>query len=251
MSNTIFDYEMSYINKTKKWNKTDTVSVETVLESSIPQLRQQIGLDINDPKILGLVFDEFHQEIVNMLARMREHYKSFSIKICNRVEIGYDFCENDFGEKSGNILIYYTPLHNKSNMKIDMSLSPSERLRIWNNLNQIVIPKLDDNGTNVFIKALVKNVYKKLENEYKITFGDKPEVLIPIFSLVLDNAINYVKTKRQETDEYEYSINLFTLTIAAQENVDDDDNIIEDLISMRSLYGKYILKDDTMTEEDD
>lgn len=155
---------------------------------------------------------------MNKLKSLQKDYSDFQIKICDRLVIGYTTNDNEEDEKNGNFMVSIKHLNctKKNYDTADPTATSRERTVQWNTNNIIEQPKL---LREISIEAIER--LKKID----VTIGFE-EAIIPIFVTTYEALIMYLKTKRKETDEFEFEINFMScFYIGARESEDVDDTI--------------------------
>lgn len=187
-----------------------------------------------DWKIPVAIFIKTFEEVIKELIRLRKSYNSFEINFANRFLIGFDNCENEEDEKEGNFMIYifHVSQASKDTEYDDYDTeTPPERAVKWINENVKDNPEV--------IKRISENSVEKLK-DYDIVFYST-DLIAPIFSIMYDTCVKYLKDKRREMEEYEYEINFAgCFYISARESEDGIDTI-----TIRpNIESKTGLKDD-------
>ena len=211
----------------------DQDDVLTVCEISSKELFQKFKLKFDDPRTLAAIWAKIFDSSVKYLKGCEETHSEFEINIADRLVIGYDTSTDEDDEKQGNFCIYIR--HLNSDKKDDMTIEPSdkavERAVQWNT-NNIV----DKSST---IRDISNNALEYCK-EIDVHLGSA-ELVMPIFVKTYEALVKFIKIKRSDTDQFEYSINFLScFTIVCRETEDGD--LIDIVPSITSKLG---LKNDS------
>lgn len=162
------------------------------------QCLQKLNVDISPKSALALYSITF-KEIVKKLMSKREDEKGFVINIANVVKVGYDDTEDDEeAETNGNFNIFIEEVGKAPIMTEDDSLLTLERCVQWMSLNVKEQPKI--------IEGIATAAIKSLADEADVHLM-KPEVLFPIWCIIHNQMVGFIKARRTETNSYDYMIN--------------------------------------------
>ena len=210
----------------------DVDDVLTVCEIASKELFQKFKMKFEDPRILACIWSKIYGAFHTYLKGCESEYTEFKINVADRLEIGYDTSKDEDDEKQGNFCIYIH--HLNSDKKDDMMVEPSdkakERAVQWNTNNIIDKPTI---LRDISIQAID---YVK---EIDIQLGSS-EFIMPIFIKVYEALIKYIKVKRRDTDQFEFTINFLSCFYITCRELEDGDDI--DITP--SIQSKLNLKND-------
>lgn len=194
-----------------------------------------------DYRIPIAIFIKTFDAIVKELIKLEKSYSSFEINFANRFLMGFDNHENEEDEKEGNFMVYIFHVNqaSKDTEYDDADTETSlERAVKWINEN------IKDNPE--VIKRISENAVEELKAYDIILYSQ--DLIAPIFSIMYDTCVKYLKDKRREIGEDEYEINFAgCFFISARESEDGIDTI-----TIRpSIESKTGLKDDARSKIED
>ena len=225
--------------------KEDIDELLLIGEWSIRVLKEKLNITIGDitkpagdleKKMVIAIFGITLENIIEYLKKKRDaQYECYNINFANRVELGYTTSnENEEidEEKTGNFAPHMLHIYDsKSNTERDADVYNSVTLATqWNAAN--VRTSIED-VKEVSIKALED--LKK----YEINLGSS-ELIIPIFCIIYDLIVKFIKIQRANENEFEYMINIASIVTARAIEGEDGDNIYFDT----SIYFKREIKND-------
>ena len=214
--------------------REDVAEILTVCDVASARIAKKFKLTFDDPKLLAATWSKIYETIIAKLKTLEERYSDFNINICDRLNIGYSTNLDEEDEKQGNFMIHVTHLdHRKKTEDFEDPYSkPEERCSQWNTENIIEQPKI---MAELAVEAL--DALKVID----VHLGSR-EYIFPIFSLVYEELVNYLITKRREKDDYEFEINFIScFNIGARET---DDIVNDDIYIRPNIEGKLTLKSD-------
>ena len=166
------------------------------------------------------VFDVVFREIIAKLIEKRNaEYQMYKFIIANRVEIGYDQSVSDEFEKNGGFIIYIKHLYHEKPIAVEKEYEDDtiDLCTAWNTINITSDTKVINDIASASVKLL---------NNLDIKLGSS-ELVMPIFATVYDAMITYLRIRRAELKEYDYTINFLSLfDVSAKESDGVDDTIV-------------------------
>ena len=208
-------------------SEEDKHDIDTILDAAIESIRLKFNIDMGkDNKILGMMFNICHMQILSILNDMVEKYDSFSINICNRLEVGYSKVKDKLNISKD---IKYKHMDCKKNTILDHNSSSGEKIVQWNTENPISIPSLDVELSSEIVDKLCIRINKMMQEKYDITIGISA-MIMPIFVTTYEHIISYLKTRRSEIGEFKYEVNFLSMKITAERA--SDTNEVDDTIKI-------------------
>lgn len=212
----------------------DKEDIITICSAAQEKLRKAFKIDINDPKILGVMFSKIYDSFFIELKKLESNFEKFNINIAGRLDIGFTTSNNEDDEKNGNFMAY---IRHKNKMTKDGTESfesgstTTERLVQWNTENII-------DQSELLRKISISAIEALKEVDINLTSS---EVIIPLFIIIYEEIVNYIKVKRSEIDSIKFEINFMgCFQIAALEDAEDIDKIV----IRPSINTKLLMKDD-------
>lgn len=203
----------------KKNVKEDEKHIEMIADLSKKALFDTLSITIKTSDVVMALYGSIFETIMDYVKEQQKDKSSYSINIANRLEIGYTNKEDENQEKVGNFMVYMKCLENKGKAaEIDEDETRSVELAAqWNAANVT---------SNVeAIKEISQRALRSVDDDVDIQLGSL-ELVIPIFSIIYEQIVGYMKIKRAELDVEELEINLCNLcTVIAQRN-DEGDTVI-------------------------
>lgn len=191
----------------------DIDDVLSICETASKIIFNRFRARFDDPKLLGATFSKIFEAITNKLEALESEYSDFRINICDRLQIGYSTTDDDDDEKQGNFMVSMFHLNNtKKNEDVDdPTMKSRERAVQWNTENITEQPEL--------LRAISIDAIEGLKSiEVQLASS---EIIMPIFVTTYEAIVNYLKIKREETNEFEYEINFIScFNIGARESED-------------------------------
>lgn len=214
----------------------DREEVESIGEMANPVIYQKLKIRLGASYVPIAIYATIFDCIMAYLKEIQATKETLKINIANRLEIGYttsfDVEENSDMEKLGNFMIYMKHIENNKLTDVDEN-EPSSVVRCtqWNeaNITQSITP----------IKAITKAATEKLQSRLNIQSAN-PEIIMPLFCLIHDKVVEYMKLKRAELDVFEHRINMAGC-------YDVYARILEDGVEISfkpNVYDKLTIKDD-------
>lgn len=226
--------EQKYVDYFNQNVVEDQQDVITICESASITIWDRFRIRFDDPRLLASVTSKIYNTIVAKLLSLKKDYSSFTINICDRLEMGYNTKEDEDDEKVGNYNVFVRHLNNtkKNNEIDDPTAKPIERAVQWNTENVIEQPEL--------IRKISIDASDALK-EIDVNTATS-ELIMPIFITVYESLINFLKIKRRETDQFEYEINFISCFYIGARETDSD---ADDIYIRPSIDKKLGIKDDT------
>lgn len=227
--------DLKYMNYYNENAYEDTDHLLTICDTAANQIYQKFKLDFRQkPELLASVFGKIFETFLKKLEELESNnYSDYEINVCNRLLIGFTTNANDDDEKAGNFMIYIRHLNsNKKNEEVDdFDMKASERAVQWNTENITTQTEIIKQISIAAIKNL-ETIEVQLQNS---------ECIMPIFILVYEAIVNYLKIARREADQFEFEINFFScFFIGARESEDG----IDDIYIRPNIDSKLRLKND-------
>lgn len=231
----------------EKWFRenviTDVSDVESIGVLALRACDDRFNLKLRKPQLIIAWFGVVYEEIMKELIAMRNNdYIDFSVKICNRLEVGFSSGIDDDHEKKGNLCPFIRHLYKQVKADTPDSTTTLQNCVKWNALN---------NTTDIdYVSKVVTNSFKRLREEFEI-FIEREELIMPVFITVYESLISYMRIRRSEMNEFEYSIqfaNCFDITIIQNDSEEEDESLsgaITDIITITpTVSAKLDIKDD-------
>lgn len=214
----------------------DRDDVETIAEMARPIAYRQFNINMTNNEVPISTYAIIFDCISNYIKSLQKTKESYSIVIANRLEIGFttsfDTEENADLEKLGNFMFYMKHIENDKLTEVDEHEKKSVvRCAQWNEAN------ITTNVTD--IKQITKMACEKLASELGLMTLN-PEIIMPIFCLIHDKVVEYMKLKRDELDVFEYRINMAGC-------YDVYSRLLEDGVEISfkpCVYSKGLIKED-------
>ena len=234
-----------FINWFDSYCTEDVEDLLTIGEWGKRVLKEKLNMNIGNPtkpasdvekKMVIALFGITLETVIQFLkTKQTAQYESYNINFANRVEIGYSTStenENIDEEKSGNFMPYmYHIYDSKTNSDRDEDEYNSVTLATqWNAAN--VKSSIED------IKEISTKAVEKLKG-YEIHLGTN-ELVIPIFCLIYEILVNYIKIQRANNNDFEYILNVASIATARAVEGEDGDVIYFDT----SIFFKREIKND-------
>lgn len=232
--------EKTKLSKVDAWYEENVIEDHEIIESigqyAVQHVYNCFRIRFKDYKrpiaVYGIVFDAIRE----ILKGMETTHESFSVNIANRMEIGFtsSFDEDSSDlEKVGNFMIFIKQM---SNMATTDNKDETETKSVvlcteWNAAN------VSDNvKTLEKISVLAK---KKLDEELDMVF-DSIEVPLPLFCVIHESIINYLKGLKATESKFEILVNMANVYDISIMSMEDGDEI-----SIKpKVYDKITFKDD-------
>lgn len=210
-------------SKAQKWFKENvSENVKELIEIgelANHELHNKISLGLSDPMTTIALYANIFESICDVIVDKQDSWDDFCLNIADRLKIGYTTTNNEDDEKTGNFMVFMQHVPNTSSNE---SLDEEEDDTIvlcsqWNAANiknqADVIKEVASRGK----KALSEIINIKIESH---------EFVIPMFCIIHQNIINYIRLKRVEEGKTEYELNVAGLyTVGIQETDDAEEEI--------------------------
>lgn len=223
----------------------DVEDLLTIGEWGKRVLKEKLNMNIGHPskpasdvekKLIIAIFGIVLETVIEFLkSKQVAQYESYTINFANRVQLGYTTSsenENIDEEKTGNFMPFMQHIYDsKTNNDRDEDEYNSVTLATqWNAAN--VRTSIED------IKEISSKALERLKS-YSIHLGT-PELVIPIFCLIYEILVSYIKMQRASTNEFEYILNVASIVSARAVEGEDGDVIYFDA----SIFFKREIKSD-------
>lgn len=189
-----------------------------------------------EKKMVIAIFGITLETVIQFLkTKQVAQYESYNINFANRVEIGYSTSsenEDIDEEKSGNFMPYMCHIYDsKFNTERDEDEYNSIALATqWSAAN--IKTSIED------VKTISTKALEKLK-DYSIYLGTN-ELVIPIFCLIYEIIVSYIKIQRANNNDFEYILNVASIATARAVEGEDGDVIYFDT----SIFFKREIKND-------
>lgn len=204
-----------------------------VLDIARRELKNKFSIDIEEPNVLGTIFYVAWNAMIEHVVEMESEYKNYQLCVCDRLIIGFDNDDNDENEKVGNFALQIIDMDHIVDPSdiMDPSITAKEKCVRWNAENTVNQPE-QLMQISIRIQKLLQIVDLLLAS---------PETVLPIFIIIYQQLIQYIKYYRESNDKFEYCINFMgCFKIYARQNEDDG----SDITIMPSIADKLIAKND-------
>lgn len=228
----------------KQWFK-DNVSEDTKELTEIGELTNKVlydrlSMDLNDPETTIAIYAKIFDAVTEVIVGKQKEYDNFNLNIANRLNIGYTTTSADDDEKVGNFMVYIQHIYNNSP---DEALDEDETNTIelatqWNAAN---IKTQSD-----VIKEVAVLGKKKMSDLINIK-TESNEYIIPLFCIIHQQIINYIRLKRVENKLRQYEINIAGLYTVGITETDDAE---EEIYFVPSISTKLLFKCDELASRE-
>lgn len=185
----------------------------------------------------GIIFET----ILEVLKSKQKEYSEFAINIANVIQVSYNTNNDDEAEKMGNFMPFIQQIANGPIPDSGIDSSIQDSIQICTAWNSSHITEQPDVINEIATKA-VSNLSSELNTKTM-----NQEIIIPIFCLVHEQIVSYVKLQRVDSDLSEYELDVAGLySISAIETDKGTENIEYTL----SVYSKMSIKDDLKASDD-
>lgn len=185
----------------------------------------------------GIIFES----ILEILKSKQKEYSDFAINIANVLQISYNTNNDDEAEKMGNFMPFIQQIANGPIPDSGVDSSVQDSIEICTTWNSSHITEQADVLGEIATKA-VSNLSAQLNTKTM-----SQSIIIPIFCLVHEQIVSYVKLQRVDSGLSEYELDVAGLyTIHAVETDDGTENIEYTL----GVYSKMSIKDDLKASDD-
>lgn len=216
---------------------TDVSEVESIGLLAIRSADNLFNLKLRKPQLVitwfGVVYEEICKELINM---RNNDFLDYHVTICGRIEFGYSAGIDSDHEKQGNLCPYIKHLYKQVKADKPDSTTTLQNCVKWNSLN---------NTTDIdYVSKVVTNSFNRLRNEFEI-FIEREELVMPVFITVYESLISFMRIRRAEMKEYEYSLqfaNCFEITIIQNDEADDDQSLAGDITDIITITPSVSLK---------
>ena len=236
---------MAKLTKSEVWFKDNVSENEKELieigEIANRILHEKLCIGLNNPMQTIAIYAKVFEALCEVIKDKQDKWDSFVLNVANRLKIGYTTTNNEDDEKQGNFMVF---IQNVDNVQADDSLDEDETNAIelcsqWNAAN--VKEQAD------VIKDAAAKGRKNLDELINIKI-ESHEFVIPVFCVIHSAIISYIRLKKVELNQSEYTINvagLYDITIL--NNEDGEEEIFFD----PSVSLKLMLKNDETASRED
>lgn len=184
--------------------REDEEDIEVIGDLARKALYDKLSINILTNDVVMAIYGSIFNVIQSYVKEQQAECSSFQLTIANRFEIGYTNTDNDDQEKVGNFMVYMKVLENKT---MDNEIDEDEERTIelaaqWNAAN------ITSNVET--IKEISSRAVKAVSEDVDVELGSL-ELIIPIFCIIHEQIVAYLKIKRAELNVTEYEINLCNL----------------------------------------
>lgn len=231
--------------ETKKWfdenvleDVDDLLAIANLANTIVDE---RISLGIGYPETTLAIYATIFDTIVDKIADFESTRDSFELNIANRLIIGYNTTDNSDDEKVGNFMVYlnhpyeeYTTTikQNKDDEDLDDNEKTVTLCVEWNAANVKEQATLITEIATAAKKAITEKLNIKTESA---------EFVIPLFCIIHEQIINYLRIKRVEEGVAEKEINCCGIYTVGIRETDDGD---EEIYYIPSISLKLKFKDD-------
>lgn len=211
----------------------DQADVLQICDIASKIIKEKFLINLEDPRLLGVIFRETYMAFLEKLKEFEKNYSNYRIDVAGRFGIGFSTTDSEDDEKQGNFMVFFEDYGStKKNNDPDVTASARERVVQWCIENVTTQPDIVNAVSIVAVEKLKKLEIALASNEF----------IIPIFITIYDTLVNYLKIRRQETNQFEYELNFIScFNIKAMEGQDGD------IIAIRpNIEAKLELKNDAL-----
>lgn len=191
------------------------------------ELYKKISLGLGNPMTTIAIYAKIFECICDEIASKEAEWADFNLNIADRFRIGYTTTNNEDDEKMGNFMIFMENIDHiyaaTDDDDLDADRTTVELCSDWNAANvkvqSDVIKQISAKSKN----ALSELINMKLESH---------EFIIPMFCIIHEQIINYIKLKKvEEKKDYELNVaGLYTIGIQdVEKEIDGSDGVTNDI----------------------
>lgn len=193
------------MTKAEKWWEENVVNdaeeLEQIGELAARMLREKLRIEVSPITLIAIYCVTF-ESILRVLKKKQKEFKSYSINIAGCINVSYNTLEDDTSEKEGNFAPFIQQISTGS--LPDSGLDPSAHKTIelctaWNESHIVeqpdVISEIAGDALRHFLDELGLKTFAK-------------EAVIPIFGIVHDTIISWLKLRRVDTKSVSASIDV-------------------------------------------
>lgn len=168
---------------------------------SMKAVHDAISLGLDDAETAIAIYARVFSAILDEIKEKKQTESNFTVKIAGRLELGYDSNNDDFNEANAFTVImnHIESKNQDENINDDSQIDTITLCTQWNALN------VRDN-IEFINKCAIRG--KKYLSEFINIKTESHEYIIPIFSIIHSQLVNYVRLKRVELDVPSYFINV-------------------------------------------
>lgn len=219
----------------KDVDKNDIDETYNILQAAANVIEKNFDIRIESTylDILLTMFDITFQTIVKKIkSKVNEGKSHYRVIVAKRVEIGYDNAIDENYEDNGGFMFYMKHLYLKQedNSQREYGDSVIELCTEWNSKNV---------SSDIQFIADVVSETKNLLNKQDIAL-ETDTCIIPIFSMIYDELVDYVSNRRKELNEFEYILSFLSLFEIKAVQSDEMEDII---LFIPAIAFKLELKD--------
>lgn len=205
-----------------------------IAELSSRSIRDKIAMDIG-PDLCLAAYGTIFECILEVLKSKQKENSSFEINICNVISVSYDTLEDDDAEKMGNFMPFIQQIAEGQLPDSGLDVDESSTIELCTAWNSSHIKKQPDILTEISTMAV-----RELSEKLGVKSAAR-EIIMPIFCLVHEQIIAYIKLKRVDMGVSSYEIDVAGLYTVVVSETNDGKEIIE---YPCSIYTKLTTKDD-------
>lgn len=227
---------------TEQWFEEYVVNnpedIRLIGELSARSLRDKFCLTLKPEPIIAIYCSTF-ESIFKYLKKKQEAGKtSFQINICNVISVSYNNLSDKESEKMGNFMPFIQQI--ADGPIPDTGFTSSDTIELCAAWNSSHITEQPDAITEIATQTL-----RDLKDNFSMRAADK-QLIMPIFCTVHESIINYMKIKRVDLGELEYTLDIAGIYKIRVSEADDGTEIIE---YPPMIYTKKTTKDDEMSAD--
>lgn len=209
-------------------------------------LHETISISINNPKTTIAIYAKLFECICDVIIEKESEWSDFRLNVADRLNIGYTTTSNEDDEKMGNFMIYIQDIDHVQSTE-NLEEDETDTIVLCTQWNAANVKAQSD------VIKKVASAGKKVLSEILNVKTESNEIVIPMFCIIHDQILNYIRLKKAESKDAEYEINvagLYTIGIADLESEDEDEegntekDINEEIYYVPSISLKLRFKSD-------
>lgn len=233
------------MTKSQEWYLENVIEdkddIDTIAMLSKKALFDKLSIDINNPEMSIGIYAAVFSTIIKVLKEQQKNNTEFSINIAKRLEVGFTSIDDENAEKNGNFMVY-----------IRHTETPQSTTVVDEDEDNTIVLATQWNAANIteqanILKEIATKAIDEIYNKINLRLGSI-ELVIPMFCIIHEQIIGYMKIKRVELDKAEHEINMVGLFDVKVEETDEGD---EKICFTPSVDLKLALKDDEKATDEE
>lgn len=205
------------------------------------QLFDKISLGMPLPEQPIALYGEIFAAIFDVIVSKQANWDEFCLNIADMLKIGYTTTSSDDDEKSGNYMFQMEHVE-KADVADTTDTEETDTVELCTQWNAANIKVQADVIKDVVGKAVTR-ISKLIEME-----TSSPEIIMPLFCIVHQVILNYIRLKRRDLGLTEYELNVAGLYTVICRETEDAEEVIE---YEPLIASKLAMKDDSSASADE